>query len=62
MSKQLTKGITMEIEHEPVPASQYRESYGTTEYRDDTSLAIGCGVTAVIVLFLTIVGLVTLYV
>ena len=62
MSKQLTKGIMMETEYEPQPASQYEDSYGSTEYRDDTSLAIGCGVTAVLVLFLTIVGLVTLYV
>ena len=62
MSKPLTKGITMETEYEPVPANQYQESYGQTEYRDDTSLAIGCGVVAVIVLFLTIVGLVTIYV
>jgi hypothetical protein len=52
----------METEHNPVPASEYVESYGTTEYKDDHSLAIGCGVTAVLVLFLTIVGLVTLYV
>ena len=51
-----------ETEYEPVPANQYQESYGTTEYRDDTSLAIGCGVTAVIVLFLTIVGLVVSFV
>jgi len=52
----------METEHNPVPSSDYVESYATTEYRDDHSLAIGCGVTAVIVIFLTIVGLVTLYV
>lgn len=51
-----------ETEYEPQPANQYQESYGTTEYRDDTSLAIGCSVTAVLVLFLTIVGLVTIYV
>ena len=51
-----------ETEYEPVPANQAAESYGSTEYHDDYSLAIGCGVTAVLVLFLTIVGLVTLYV
>lgn len=52
----------METEYEPVPATEYVESYATTEYKDDYSLAVGCGVTAVLVLFLTIVGLVTLYV
>ena len=52
----------MENEYKPVPASEYVESYGSTEYRDDNSLAIGCGVTAILELFLTIVGLVTLYV
>jgi hypothetical protein len=52
----------METEHNPVPSSEYVESYGSTQYQDDTSLAIGCGVVAVIVLFLTIVGLVTIYV
>jgi len=52
----------METEYQPVPASQAVESYGSTEYHDDHSLAIGCGVTAVLVMFLTIVGLVTLYV
>ena len=58
----MERGELMETEYEPVPANQAAESYGSTEYRDDTSLAIGCGVTAVLVLFLTIVGLVTLYV
>jgi len=52
----------METEHNPVPATQYEDSYASTPYRDDLSLAVGCGVTAVLVLFLTIVGLVTLYV
>jgi hypothetical protein len=52
----------METEHEPVPATQYEESYASTPYRDDLTLAVGCGVTAVIVLFLTIVGMVALYV
>jgi hypothetical protein len=58
----LSKGITMETGYEPQPANRYEDSYASTPYRDDTSLAVGCGVTAVIVLFLTIVGLVTLYV
>lgn len=48
----------METEHEPQPATQYVESYAQTEYRDDLPIAIGCGVVAVIVLFLTIVALV----
>jgi hypothetical protein len=60
--KQIFKGITMETEYEPVPANQYEDSYASTPYRDDYSLAVGCGVTAVLILFLTIVGLVVLYV
>jgi len=52
----------METEYEPQPATQYEDSYASTPYLDDHSLAVGCGVTAVLVLFLTIVGLVTLYV
>jgi hypothetical protein len=58
----MERGKLMETEHEPVPATQYEESYASTPYRDDLTLAIGCGVTAVIVLFLTILGLVVLYV
>lgn len=45
-------------EQEPQPATQYVESYASTEYRDDLPIAIGCGVVAVIVMFLTILGLV----
>ncbi len=62
MSKPLTKGNMMENEFEPQPAYKATESFGSTEYRDDYSLAVGCGVVAVLVMFLTIVGLVTLYV
>ena len=52
----------METEHNPQPATQYEDSYAATPYRDDLSLAVGCGVVAVIVLFLTVVGVVALYV
>lgn len=45
-------------EQESQPATKYVESYASTEYRDDLPIAIGCGVVAVIVMFLTIVALV----
>jgi len=45
-------------EYQPEQATKYVESYASTEYRDDLPIAIGCGVVAVIVLFLTIVALV----
>ena len=62
MSKPQTEGNIMETEYEPQPATKYQELYAQTEYRDDLHLAVGCGVTAVLILFLTIVGLVVLYV
>jgi hypothetical protein len=41
---------------------KYRETYGHdnhyTEYSDDTALAIGCAVTAGLVIFVIIIGLV----
>ena len=48
----------METEHEPQPATQYEDSYASTPYKDDYALAVGCGVVAVLVLFLTVVALV----
>lgn len=45
-------------EYEPQQATEYVESYASTEYRDDLPIAIGCGVVAVIVMFLTILALV----
>ncbi len=52
----------METEYEPQPATKYQELYAQTEYRDDLHLAVGCGITAILILFITIVGLVVLYV
>ena len=48
----------METEYEPQPATNYCDSYATTQYRDDHQLAIGAGITAIIVLTLTIIGIV----
>jgi hypothetical protein len=50
------------LEHEPKAWNEYQQSHITEKYRDDHSLAVGCGVVAVIVLFLTILGLVVIYV
>jgi hypothetical protein len=46
-------------EHEPTAWNEYQPSYGSTKPRTESdSLAVGCGVVAVIVLFLTILALV----
>lgn len=56
--RRIERGELMETEHEPQPATQYEDSYASTPYRDDHALAVGCGVVAVIVLFLTVIALV----
>jgi len=50
----------METEYEPQPANKYEDIYASTKYQDDHALAIGCGVTAILILFVTIVGLVVI--
>ena len=51
----------MNNEHSPIPAKDFTESFATIKprFRDD-SLAVGAGVTAIIVLGLTILGLVVI--
>ena len=48
----------MENENNPIPWNQYEDSYASQKWEDDRALAVGCGVVAVIVTFLTILAVV----